>query len=77
MVMVRPIWLCTCFSKDQAPLVDDLLTKLIYLKTVENVCSFGNWALEVMLKLPSDSIYENGLQGGLVKCSLFWTKLLH
>ena len=34
MVMVRPIWLCTCFSKDQAPLVDDLLlTKLIYLKT--------------------------------------------
>ena len=55
--MVRPIWLCTCFSKDQAPLVDDLLlTKLIYLKTVENVCSFGNWALEVMSTLPSDSM---------------------
>ena len=25
MEMVRPIWLCTCFSKDQAPLVDDFL----------------------------------------------------
>ena len=41
--MVRPIWLCTCFSKDQAPLVDDLLlTKLICLNTMENVCSFKN-----------------------------------
>ena len=55
--MLRPIWLCTCFSKDKAPLVDDLLfTRLIYLKTVENVCSFGNWALEVMSTLPSDSM---------------------
>ena len=72
MVIVRPIWLCTCFSKDQAPLVDDLLlTKLIYLKTVENVCSFGNWALEVMSTLPSDSIKEeNGLQGVFVFDSL-------
>ena len=27
-MVVRPIWLCTCFSKDQAPLVDDLLLAL-------------------------------------------------
>ena len=37
--------------------------KLIYLKTVENVCSFGNWSLEVMSTLPSDSMKRILLQG--------------
>ena len=72
MLMVRPIWLYTCFtSKDQASLVDDLfLTKLIYLKTMENVTAILE-AMEVMSTLPSDSMQRMVLKVVLSRVAFF------
>ena len=73
MVIVRPIWLCTCFSKHQAPIVVD------EVDLFEDSGCLQFWKLglggDVDIALRFNE--ENGLQGSLVKCSLFWTKLLH
>ena len=73
MVIVRPIWLCTCFVKDQAPLIDE-----VDLFEDSGEClQFWKLGLGGDVDIALRFNEENGLQGGLVKCSLFWTKLLH
>ena len=77
MVVVRPIWLCTCFSKDQAPLVDDLFWWSWFIWRQRRMSAVGNWALEVISTLPSDSMKRMAFKVVLSSVGFFWTKLLH